>query len=90
MNLDQRLSVPAHVMAREVGEEVVILDLDSGTYFGLDAVGAHVWQLLAGGNTLRQVCDEMLTTYEVPAADLERDVIALVESLAAKGLVRVG
>jgi len=38
-----RVTVPPHVIARRVGEDTVILDLASGTYFGLDPVGARIW-----------------------------------------------
>ena len=40
MNLSDSLSIPSQVMARTVGDETVILDLASGTYFGLDPIGA--------------------------------------------------
>ncbi|MBK9987508.1 MAG: hypothetical protein IPP21_11335 [Betaproteobacteria bacterium] len=42
MNLSDKVTIPTQVMARTVGDETVILDLASGTYFGLDPVGAHV------------------------------------------------
>jgi hypothetical protein len=54
MNLNDTFSVSAQVMARRVGNETVLLDLASGTYFGLDPVGARIWQLIgkedAGGS----------------------------------------
>jgi hypothetical protein len=36
-------------MARTVGDETVILDLANGTYYGLDPVGARMWQLMSEG-----------------------------------------
>lgn len=36
MNLTDKVSIPAAVMARDLGTETVILNLDSGVYFGLD------------------------------------------------------
>lgn len=59
MKLDDTIRVPPHVLARTVGDETVILDLASGSYFGLDPVGARVWQLLADGRNLAQACDAM-------------------------------
>lgn len=74
-------------MARVVGDETVILDLASGTYYGLDMVGARMWQLMTEGQTLAQVCETMLAEYEVSSEDIERDVLALVQTLLEKQLV---
>jgi hypothetical protein len=90
MNLSDKLTIPPQVMARQVGEETVILDLASGTYFGLDPVGARIWQLLAEGGTLAEVCETMLSEYEVSQEEIERDVIRLAEELSAKQLIIAG
>lgn len=87
MNLTDKVTIPAQVMARQVGEETVILDLASGTYFGLDPVGARVWQLMGEGKTLGEICDTMLDEYEVTRDALERDVIELAQELSAQGLI---
>jgi hypothetical protein len=49
MNLSDKVSIPTQVMARTVGDETVILDLANGTYYGLDPVGARMWQLMSEG-----------------------------------------
>ena len=87
MNLSDKVTIPAQVMAREVGDETVILDLANGTYYGLDKVGARIWQLMAEGQTLMQVCEAMLAEYEVTREEIERDVLALAQTLMERKLV---
>lgn len=87
MNLTDKAIIPAQVMARQVGTETVLLDLASGTYFGLDPVGARIWELLGEDKTLAQVCDAMQAEFEVSRADIERDVIDLVLKLQAQQLI---
>lgn len=87
MKLSDRVSIPPDVMARTVGDETVILDLASGTYFGLDPVGARMWQLIGEGKTLGEVCDNMLDEFEVSREELERDVIRLAQELFETGLI---
>jgi len=74
-------------MARQLGEETVILDLESGTYFGLDPVGARIWQLLKEGKSLSEICEAMLEEYEVSREELERDALALAQDLEARSLI---
>ncbi len=87
MVLSDKVTIPVQVMARQVGDETVILDLASGTYFGLDPVGARIWQLLGEGKTLDDVCEVMLSEYEASREEIERDVLRLAEELGAKKLI---
>lgn len=88
--LNNKISVPAQVMTRTVGDETVLLDLAAGTYYGLDAVGARIWELMTDGRDLKSVCDQMQQEFEVTEAEISRDVLALVQKLVDKQLVSVG
>ncbi len=87
MKLSNRVRIPAEVLARQVGEETVILHLEKGAYFGLDPIGARIWQLLAEDITLAEVCDAIEREYEAPRAEIEHDLLSLVDELLAQGLV---
>ena len=87
MKLSDKARIPDAVLARQVGEETVMLDLAKGTYFGLDPVGARIWKLLGEGKTVAQVCDSMMSEYQVSRDDIERDVLALVEELERRGMI---
>ena len=89
MKLDDRVAIPAEVLVRQLGDETVILDLASGTYFGLDETGTRVWQLLERGGTLREVCEAMLGEFDVAPQDIERDVLDLARELGDRGLIRI-
>ena len=47
MKLSDRVQIPQEVIARQVGGETVMLDLAKGSYYGLDPVGARMWELMA-------------------------------------------
>ncbi len=87
MNLSDHVVIPKQVMAREAGSETVILDLRSGIYFGLDEVGAQIWQVMARGVPLQTVCDELLSRYDTTRSTLEADVLRLAEELEGAGLI---
>ena len=87
MTLTNRIAIAPNAVARQVGDETVILHLGSGTYFGLDAVGARIWQLMGEGKSLNEICDVVLDEYEVSREDLERDIAGLIKDLVAHDLV---
>jgi hypothetical protein len=89
MTLDDIVDVPDHVMARRVSDESVLLDLESGRYYGLDAIGARVWELLGEKRTVQDVCRILAPEYDVPREQFEKDVLVLLESLLDAKLVRL-
>jgi len=78
------------VVFRELEGEAVLLNLDSGMYFGLDQVGTRVWQLLAEHQRVPLVIEKMLEEYEVERVALEADVARLLAALVDKGLLVQG
>jgi hypothetical protein len=87
LDLSRRIAIRPDVLARNVGDETVILDLASGTYFGLDPVGARVWTLSQRGSTLAEICDTLVAEYDVARDQLEADVVRLAGELRAQKLV---
>ena len=87
MKLTDKIQLSDEVVAREVGDETMLLDLASGTYFGLDAVGGRFWQMLEEGKSAIEARDALLEEYEVAPDQLERDLEALLANLAVNGLV---
>ena len=77
------------IIFKTVGEEMVLLDLQRGVYYGLDAVGARVWELLSQEVAPAEIIERITGEYEVDRATVERDVAALLEQLLEKGLIRL-
>jgi hypothetical protein len=89
MNAHSKFVLSPHAMSRTIGEETVILDLESGTYFGLDPVGAQMWHLLEQGKSFIEVRDAVFDEYEVERDRLEADLLALIGELAERKLIIV-
>ncbi|MCZ6829835.1 MAG: PqqD family protein [Gammaproteobacteria bacterium] len=87
MNLKQSVSLSPDALFQEVSGETVILDMASETYFGLDAVGTRVWQLMQEKRQLQPVFDALLQEYEVESETLEQDLASLLTSLEEAGLI---
>jgi len=75
------------VLSRELSGETVLLNLESGVYYGLDAIGTRAWNLLTQSKTLADVCSIMVEEYEVSADALSHDLAALVTDLCEKQLL---
>lgn len=90
MKLEDTISRSEDVVAREVGGETVLLDLEAGTYFGLNPIGGRIWQLLDNADqALAAICDTLEAEYDVARDVLEADVLALARDLESNGLVKL-
>lgn len=78
------------LLANELGpDEMVMLDVERGTYFGLREVGKHIWDELAGPVQVEQLCASLVQQYDVEPARCEADVLAFLSSLADQALIEV-
>src|SRR5688500_11270253 len=88
MRWDAAFRAADHVVAKLVGEELVLLDYEGEVYYGLDPVGARIWELLAAGRTLGEIIDTLLAEYDVTRDQLAADVERVVGELESNGLLR--
>lgn len=79
------------VIYKALPDSGVLLSTESEVYFGLNSVGARVWELLPPVHqTLETLCAELSGQYpEVPAETIRADVVELLGDLEAQGLVLV-
>jgi hypothetical protein len=89
ISLDFTVVVSGNQVSSELGEEVAILDLKAGMYYGLDSVGARVWELIQRPKSIREIWNVLLEEYEVDPERCERDLLALLQKLVDEGLVEV-
>lgn len=78
------------VLVSALDGEAVLLDMGSGKYFGLNEVGARIWELLASGSNVGAIRRALVSEFEVDEARAGEDLTALVTELETRGLVRRG
>ncbi len=74
-------------MARRVDDELVILDVPSGRYFGLNDVGAFVWDQLEHDCSLDDLLAAVIVEYDIDRQQASRDIDELINQLVEGGLV---
>ena len=87
LSLTSRVRIPDGVLSHDLQGELVILNLNTGVYFGLDPVGTRIWHLLREHQSLQKVLDSMVEEYEVGEAQCMQDLLSFVAQMREKGLV---
>jgi hypothetical protein len=73
----------------DVGGEAAILNMRNGVYYGLDSVGARVWDLIQQPQCVADLHATVLREYDVEPARCERDLLDLLQTLLAEGLIEL-
>lgn len=73
----------------EIDSEAVILDVNSGTYFGLNEVSNRIWQLLQVATSQQELVTQILEEYNVTEGEALTDLQSLLKEMLSKGLVEV-
>jgi len=69
--------------------EVVILNFDEGVYYGLDKVGAHVWDRLSDPVSVNELIEHVQAEFDVSAEQLQADLSGLLRDMREAGLVEI-
>jgi hypothetical protein len=81
--------VPDSVSMRSVRDEVVLLDMASEQYYGLDPVGACALDAISNGADIDGAVAAVFAVFDAPEDRIRSDVLALVDELVAAGLLVV-
>ncbi len=86
---EHRVAAAEHVRCRRFDDDLVMIDLEGGEYYALDAVGARMWDLLMSGKTPADVGAALSAEYEAGEDEILRDCTTLVNELLERGLLVV-
>ncbi|MBI4611282.1 MAG: PqqD family protein [Candidatus Rokubacteria bacterium] len=89
LSLASRVRIRDDVVFHDLGGEIVILNLETGVYFGLDPAGTRIWQLVREHASLRAVRDALLEEYAVAEPRCTDDLLQFITRLRENDLVEI-
>ena len=82
-----RVRLAQGVVSRELDGEMVLLNLTTGVYFGLNESGTAMWKLLAELKNPSRIVDALAEDFQASRLQLEEDLSAFLAALREKGLI---
>ncbi len=89
INQDTVVVAARKQISSDLKDEVAILSLDKGVYYGLNHVGKSVWKLLQNPISVCEIYSVLMDEYDVDEEVLKKDVLELLSRLKAEGLVEI-
>jgi coenzyme PQQ synthesis protein D (PqqD) len=75
------------VVWRDVGDELVVLELSTSTYLTLNGTAKDLWECVAGTTTVTALVEMLVERYEVTPELAGADVAAFLASLEERSLL---
>lgn len=82
-----RISRSTSLLVAPVNDEMVMMDLDLGRYYGLDEIGADIWGRLEAPITFAALIDGLAGDYDAERAVIEDDARKLLSLMASHKVV---
>ncbi len=77
------------LLESEIDGEAVMMSIEKGQYYGLDAVGTEIWNLLETPRSFGEICADLLARYDVEPETCRADVGRFLEALLRDGTLTV-
>lgn len=71
----------------QIDDEIVMVDIEKGSYFALNPVATRIWELLEHPLTLDSLCHQLLTEYDVSPEQCRIDVTEHIAEMETQGLI---
>jgi len=87
--LSDRVIAPAHVLIRHLDGESVLLNLETEKYFGLDATGTRMWELVTTSSNIQSAYAVLSVEFDADPTLLRNNLVELLNQLVDHGLLQV-
>jgi len=89
LELQTRVRRIDNVLDTEIDDQTVMMDIEQGSYFGLNQTATQIWTLLAEPMVIGDLCDRLTEEFDVPREQCEQQVVAFLANLRDRGLVQI-
>jgi hypothetical protein len=87
--MDVRYVRSKQIVESKIADEVVMLDMDSGFYFGLNSVASDIWTMLENPISVGEIVVSLLAQYEVDQATCNAETKEIIEEMLKHRLVQI-
>jgi hypothetical protein len=89
MNMNSRVVRRSGPIAAPVDNELVMLDIDAGKYYGLNGIASAIWQNLEEEISVGDLCRQLCESYDVGMEQCSAEVLSFLKELETRNLISV-
>jgi hypothetical protein len=79
----------SNFLANPVGDEIIILNMETGDYLGLNAVGASIWEQIQEPRTVQHIIDKLIAEYDIDSKTCTTETLSYLVKINQLGLLKI-
>jgi 5'(3')-deoxyribonucleotidase len=87
LKANQKIQLKEDLLTSKIGDEIVLMTIESGKYFSINQEGSQIWELIKKPTTAEEVCKELTEEYDVSMEQCLSDTLPFLEKLYKDGLL---
>lgn len=89
LNINSVISKKEDAVMAELDGKVVIMSIENGQYYALDEIGTDIWKSIEGSIAVKSIVEQLVQEYKVSEERCIEDLIAFLQSIESKGLIKI-
>lgn len=77
------------LLSNDLGNDVVMMDIEQGAYYGLEEVAARIWKLTETPVSVNSMCEKLTAEYDVPENKCLEEVMDFISDLLSRNIVQI-
>jgi hypothetical protein len=76
-------------LVSELGDDIVMMNTNSGHYLGLNTVSADIWKLMAQPIAAGTIIDNLISQYDIDRESCETQTLACLNKMLLIGMIEL-
>lgn len=89
IDLDSTIARNNEIIFSDMDDEMVMMSIDKGEYYGVNPVGRRIWELLEHPGPVTAICDTLRREYNVTEEQCTREVLDFLNYLFEKEIIKI-
>lgn len=89
LRMDSVIRKMPNLVASEVNNNLVILSIEQGRFYGIEVVGKRIWELLSQVSAINDICDVLMDEFDVQRETCEQEVFRFLDELYRENLIEI-
>ena len=77
------------LMGGEMGDETVLMDMNTGDYLGLNSVGSSIWKIVAAPTKVTNICEQLKEEYDIDDKTCQEETLKYLEMLNTENMLEI-
>jgi hypothetical protein len=89
VTLKSAISRNPEIIHSVMDDEIVMMSVDQGLFFGIDKIGTHIWNLLETPIIVEELIEKLVAHYTVEREVCEIDTLLFLNDMLLKKVIMV-